>query len=109
MANGKGKEKALKILSAIGNVAVGAVSGFNPIVGMAVNAGKAVVDTVKEEVEANKAEEDKVVGPGRINWAKLIPKLAVALTIIVVGVSLATGLITFQEFTKALKILIKSM
>lgn len=109
MANGKGKAKFLKILSAVGNVAVGAVGGLNPIVGMAVNAGKAVVDTVKDEVEKNKAEDDNLVGTGRVNWAKLVPKLAVTGGIIVVGISLATGVITFDQFSKVLRMLLNNM
>lgn len=109
MANGKGKAKLMKILSIFGSVAMGAVKGANPIVGMAVGAGKSVIESIKNEVEKNKTEDDAVVGAGNVNWAKLIPQFTITASIIGLIIALIFGAIEMNDFVKLFRMLLNNI
>ncbi len=101
----KNKKLFKSILNVSGEVLKGIVGGVNPIAGMVVGAASGAAKAAANEIEKNKAEDDAVVGAGKINWAKLAPKITISLVSLVGAYLVFTGKIEIETLKSLLKLM----
>lgn len=100
----KSDKKALfgNILNTILPIAKNAVSGLNPLIGMAVGAAEGTVKAVKAEKEKNLLSTGG--GEGKPNYSMLLGQIASFLIIVGGAVSVAMGWLTFEDVKAFLKL-----
>ena len=100
----KSDKKALfgNVLNTILPIAKTAVSGLNPIIGMAVGAAEGTVKAVKAEKEKNLSSP--MGGEGKPNYSMLLGQLLSAVIIIGGGVAVAMGWLTFEDVKSFIKL-----
>jgi hypothetical protein len=102
MKNSEKKNIFGNILNTILPIAKTAVSGLNPLIGMAVGAVEGTVKAVKTEKEKNIVSVGG--GEGKPNYQMLMGQLLSALIIIGGGVAVAMGWLTFEDVKSFIKL-----
>ena len=90
------------VLSTILQIAKTAVSGLNPLIGMAVGAVEGTVKAIKTEKDKNIVSPGG--GEGKPNYQMLMGQLLSALIIIGGGIAVAMGWLTFEDVKSFIKL-----
>lgn len=102
MKNSEKKNIFGSILNMVLPIAKTAVSGLNPLVGMAVGAVEGTVKAIKTEKEKNLVSSGG--GEGKPNYQMLLGQVLSAVIIIGGGISVAMGWLTFEDVKAFIKL-----
>ena len=102
MKNSEKKNIFGNVLNTILPIAKTAVSGLNPLIGMAVGAVEGTVKAVKTEKEKNIVSTGG--GEGKPNYQMLMGQLLSALIIIGGGIAVAMRWLTFDDIKSFVKL-----